>query len=87
MNKKWGPSKPMSSDELARLIEATYQYIYSVEEMRIARRIGKVEDLFNKNPISFESEKVNSRLMKLKKLEQNADMLKSYLQLYEEEME
>lgn len=86
MNKKWGPSKPISGEELARLIEATYQYIYTVEEMRISRRIGTIEDLFAKNPLNFEAEKVNSQLQKLKKLEQNADLLKSHLELYDEQV-
>lgn len=41
-----GEAEEVDQTELARLIETTYQYIYSVEDMRIARRVGKIEDLF-----------------------------------------
>ena len=40
--------------EYARVIERTYQYIYSVEDKRMGRRINKVEDLFDNNPLSFD---------------------------------
>ena len=40
--------------ELARLIEKTYNYIYSVEDKRILRMINKVEDLFDSAPINFD---------------------------------
>ena len=73
--------------ELARLIEQTYQYIYSVEDMRIQRRIHKVEDLFESNPLLFDSETVSAQLSRLKKLKQDADLLKSHLQVYNEKME
>ena len=54
--------------ELARIIEQTYQYIYSVEEKRMARMINKVEDLFEANPLSFDDQQVAIQLERLKKL-------------------
>ena len=75
-----------SKAELARLIESTYQYIYSVEDKRMARRIGKVEDLFESNPMIFDASSVAQQLNKLKKLKQDADLLKSHVQIYEEKM-
>lgn len=77
----------ITCSELQRLIESTYQYIYSVEDMRISRRIAKVEDLFTAAPMSFDTEKVSSQLLRLKKLKQNADMLKSHLEVYNEKMD
>lgn len=42
----WGKDGQLSYTELGRLIEATYLYIYSVEDMRLQRRIDAVEELF-----------------------------------------
>lgn len=44
---------------MARLIEQTYQYIYSVEEKRMSRMINKVEDLFDSNPLMFDNSQVS----------------------------
>lgn len=40
--------------ELARVIEKTYNYIYSVEDKRTLRMVNKVEDLFESAPIMFD---------------------------------
>ena len=45
--------------ELARCIEQTYQYIYSVEDKRMGRRINKIEDLYENNPLNFDDCDVN----------------------------
>ena len=67
---------------MARLIEQIFQYIYSVEDRRIHRRIGKVEDLFESAPLSFDDSDVSMQLARLKKLKQDASMLKSHVQIY-----
>ena len=72
--------------ELARVIEQTYQYIYSVEEKRMARMINKVEDLFEANPLTFDDQSVALQLERLKKIKQNANLLKSHVQIYDEQI-
>ena len=72
--------------ELARLIEKTYNYIYSVEDKRVLRMISKVEDLFDNAPILFDDTRVTAQLTKLKKLKQDANLLKSHVQIYKEQM-
>ena len=58
------PGSPRPEDsahaELARLIEQTYQYIYSVEDKRLARHINRVEDLFEDNPLVFDDCEVSN---------------------------
>ena len=78
--------RPDVDAELARLIDNTYNYIYSVEDKRILRMIGKVEDLFDSAPIMFDDSRVNAQLSRLKKLKQDANMLKSHVQIYKEQM-
>ena len=68
--------------ELERLIESTYNYIYSVEDVRVQRQINKVEDLYESAPLKFDAGTINSQLIRLKKLKQDADLLKSHIQVY-----
>ena len=77
-------TEPEIDAELARVIEGTYNYIYSVEEKRISRMISKVEDLFDSNPIMFDDTRVSAQLTRLKKLKQDAGMLKSHVRVYNE---
>ena len=77
---------PDTDAELARLIEKTYNYIYSVEEKRTIRTINKVEDLFDSAPIMFDDTKVTAQLTRLKKIKQDANMLKGHVQVYNEQM-
>ena len=70
--------------ELARLIEQTYQYIYQVEAKRIMRTTNKVEDLFDSNPMMFDYSQVATQLARQKKMKQDANMLLSHVQIYEE---
>ena len=53
--RKWD-EEPISQQELARLIESTYNYIFSVEDMRVQRHINKVEDLYQNAPLNFDAE-------------------------------
>jgi len=46
--------------DLTRLIEQTYNYIYGVEDKRMTRRILKVEDLFESNPLMFDASQVSA---------------------------
>ena len=48
--------------------------------------INKVEDLFDSAPILFDDTRVTAQLMKLKKLKQDANLLKSHVQIYKEQM-
>ena len=72
--------------ELARVIEKTYNYIYSVEDKRTIRMVNKVEDLFESAPIMFDDSQVGQQLTRLKKLKFDANMLKSHVQIYKEQM-
>lgn len=71
---------------MGRLIEKTYNYIYSVEDKRMLRMVNKVEDLFDSAPILFDDSQVNAQLARMKKLKQDANMLKSHVQIYKEQM-
>ena len=66
------------------MIEKTYSYIYSVEDKRILRTVNKVEDLFESAPITFDDTRVSAQLTRLKKIKQDANMLKSHVQIYKE---
>lgn len=72
--------------ELARVIEKTYNYIYSVEDKRTLRMVNKVEDLFESAPIMFDDSRVSQQLARLKKIKFDANMLKSHVQIYKEQM-
>ena len=52
----------------------------------MSRKINKVEDLFDSNPLNFDGSSVSHQLDRLKKLKQNADLLKSHVQVYQEKM-
>jgi len=48
-----------ADSELARLIEQTYRFIYRVENKEVQRKIFKIEDLFDSNPLEFDDCEVN----------------------------
>lgn len=55
-----------------------YQYIYEVEERRIERKVLRVENLFDNNPLEFEDSTVRTRLERLRKEKQMAHLNKGH---------
>lgn len=52
----------------------------------MGRKINKIEDLYENNPLNFDDCDVNRQLTKLKKMKQDAHLLKSHVQVYNDGM-
>ena len=49
-------------DKTAEAVQQVYQYIYEIEEKRVDRKVRKVENIFEQNPLDFDEMMVDTKL-------------------------
>ena len=80
------PVQDQMDDKTAEAVQQVYQYIYDIEEKRVDRKVRKVENIFEQNPLDFDEMMVDTKLERQRREKQYKHLYKSHTEIYEEEM-